>query len=77
MTEVKRSRRVRILRRMQTVSKSATFLATESVNSAPFKTNKRGETEVQIFGKEKCKTIRQFERFDKEKCKLLRQFQRY
>ena len=28
------------------VSKSATFLATESVNSAPFK---RGETEVQIF----------------------------
>ena len=34
------------VRRMQTVSKSATFLATESVNSAPFK---RGETEVQIF----------------------------
>ena len=33
-------------RRMRTVSKSATFLATESVNSAPFK---RGETEVQIF----------------------------
>ena len=31
---------------MRTVSKSATFLATESVNSAPFK---RGETEVQIF----------------------------
>ena len=30
---------------MRTVSKSATFLATESVNSAPFK---RGETEVQI-----------------------------
>ena len=31
---------------MRSVSKSATFLATESVNSAPFK---RGETEVQIF----------------------------
>ena len=34
------------VRRMRTVSKSATFLATESVNSAPFK---RGETEVQNF----------------------------
>ena len=34
------------VRRMRTVSKSATFLATESVNSAPFK---GGETEVQIF----------------------------
>ena len=32
--------------KMRTVSKSATFLATESVNSALFK---RGETEVQIF----------------------------
>ena len=32
-------------------------LATESVNSAPFK---RGETKVQIFGKEKCKTLRQY-----------------
>ena len=31
---------------MRTVSKSATFLARESVNSAPFK---RGETEVQVF----------------------------
>ena len=31
---------------MRTVSKSATFLATESVNSAPFK---RGETEVIFF----------------------------
>ena len=42
-------------RRMRTVSKSATCLATESVNSA------RGESqkEVQIFGKEKCKTLRQ------------------
>ena len=48
---------MRILRRMRTVSKSATFLATESVNSAPFK---RGETKVQIFGKEKCKTLRQY-----------------
>ena len=37
------------VRRMRTVSKSATFLATESVNSAPFK---RGETEVENFGKE-------------------------
>ena len=33
---------------------------TESVNSAPFK---RGETKVQIFGKEKCKTHRQFQRY--------------
>ena len=32
------------------------FLATESVNSAPFK---RGETQVQVFGKEKCKSLRQ------------------
>ena len=39
-----------------TVSKSATFLAMESVNSAPFK---RGETKVQLFGKEKCKILRQ------------------
>ena len=42
---------------MGTVSKSATVLATESVNSASFK---RGETKVQIFGKEKCKTLRQY-----------------
>ena len=34
------------VRRMRTVSKSTTFLATESVNSAPIK---RGKTEVQIF----------------------------
>ena len=34
------------VRSMRTVSKSATFLATESVNSAPFK---RGKTEVQMF----------------------------
>ena len=34
---------VRILRRMRTVSKSATFLATESVNSAPIN---RGETKA-------------------------------
>ena len=40
-----RSRHLTV-RRMRTVSKSAKFLATESVNSAPFK---RGETEVQIF----------------------------
>ena len=43
--------------KMRTVSKSATFLETESVNSVPFK---RGETKVQIFGKEKCKTHRPF-----------------
>ena len=48
---------VRILRswRMRTVSKSATFLATEtseSVNLAPIK---RGETKVQSFGKEGAK----------------------
>ena len=34
------------VRRIRTVSKSATFLATQSVNSAPFK---RGKTEVQIL----------------------------
>ena len=33
------------------------FLATESVNSAPFK---RGEPKVQIFGKENCNTLRQY-----------------
>ena len=42
-------------RRTRTVRKSATFLATESVNLSAFK---RGETKVQIFGKEKCKTLR-------------------
>ena len=46
-------------RRMGTVSKSATFLATESVNSAPFKSS-RGETKVQVLGKEKCKILRQY-----------------
>ena len=45
-------------RRTRTVSKSATFLATESVNSASFK---REETKVQIFRKEKCKTLRQYQ----------------
>ena len=61
--------------RGKTIAKSANFtmnancfeecnvLATESVNSAPFH---RGETKVQIFGKEKCKTLRQFQRFGKE-----------
>ena len=75
LTEVKRSRRVRIFGRLRTVSKSATFLAKESVNSAPFTT---GKTEVQLFGKEKCKILklRQLQHFGKEKCKLLRQFQR-
>ena len=48
--------RLEAKRRMGPVSKSATLLATESVNSAPFN---RGETKVQIFGKEKCKTLRQ------------------
>ena len=61
------------VRRMRTVSKSATFLATQSVNSAPFKRGKWGanflarksaklfaNTKVHIFGKEKCKTRRQF-----------------
>ena len=43
-------------------------------DSSPFK---RAETEVQTFGKEKCKTHRQFQRFGKEKCKLLRRLQRY
>ena len=45
------------VRRIQTVSKSATFLAMESVNSAHFK---RWKTEVQNFGKEKRKTLRQY-----------------
>ena len=49
LTEIKRSRRVQILRRMRTVSKECNVLATESVNSAPFQ---RGETKVQTFGKE-------------------------
>ena len=43
-------------RRMGTVSKSATFLATESVNLAPFKRGERGA----FFRKEKCKTLRQY-----------------
>ena len=43
-------------RRMRTVSMSGTFLATESVNSAPFR---KGETKVHIFGTKKCKTLRQ------------------
>ena len=72
--------------RGKTIAKSANFtknancfeecnvLAMESVSSAPFL---RGETKVRIFGKEKCKTLRQFQHFGKEKCKLLRQFQRY
>ena len=74
LTEVKRSQRVRIFGRLRTVSNSATFLAKESANAAPFT---RGETDVQIFGKEKCKIRRQFQRFGVEKCKLLRRFQRY
>ena len=45
------------VRRIRTVSKSATFLAMESVNAAHFK---RWETEVQNFGKEKRKTLRQY-----------------
>ena len=57
---------VRILRRMRTVSKSATILATESVNSAPFK---RGETKVQSFGKESAKSspLLKVQFFGKEK----------
>ena len=58
MTEAKR--------RMGTVSKSATFLATESVNSAPFKT---GETKVQVFGKEKRKIFANTK--DPVRCKFL------
>ena len=77
-------------RRTRTVSKSATFLATESVISAPFK---RGElrctffarksaklfanTKGEIFGKERCKIHRQFQRFGKERCKIHRQVQRH
>ena len=63
----------------KTIAKSAnftknanwTFLATESVNSAPFK---RGETKVQIFGKAKCKTLRQFQRFGKESANFFANF---
>ena len=43
--------------KMRTVPKGGVFLATERVNSAP---NKRGETKVRIFGKEKCRTLRQY-----------------
>ena len=67
-------------RRMRTVSnwKSATFfLATQSVNSAPFKRGERGANfwqgkvqisspiliKVHIFGKETCETHRQFQRY--------------
>ena len=45
---------------MRTVSKSATFLATESVNSAPFKTNKRGETKVHILARKSAKLFANF-----------------
>ena len=45
------------VRRIRTVSKSATFLAMESVNSAHFK---RWETEVQNFWQGKRKTLRQY-----------------
>ena len=77
-------------RRTRTVSKSATFLATESVNSAPFK---RGETKVQIlarksaklfantkmeiFGKGKVQNSSPISAFGKERCKIHRQFLRY
>ena len=45
-------------RRTRTVSKSATFLATESMWSQ--RPSRWGETKVQIFGKEKCETLRQY-----------------
>ena len=56
-TPLSRHLTVRILRKMLTVPRSGKFLATESVNSAPIK---RGETKVQIFGKEKGKILRQY-----------------
>ena len=68
-----RSRHLTV-RRMRTVSKSATFLATESVNSAPFK---RGETEVQIFWQGKAQNSSPILRctfFGEEKSKTHRQF---
>ena len=34
-------------------------------------------TKVEIFGKERCKIHRQFQRFGKDRCKILRQVQRY
>ena len=47
------------VQRMRTVSKSATFLAMESVNSAPFKRG-REELRCKFFGKEKRKSRRQY-----------------
>ena len=77
-------------RRTRTVSKSATFLATESLISTLFK---RGEpkvqilarknaklfanTKVEIFWQGKVKIHRQFQRFGKGRCKIHRQVQRY
>ena len=42
----KRSRTVRILRRMRTVSNSAMFLATERVNSVPFNPLSTGQSKI-------------------------------
>ena len=63
-------------RRTRTVSKSATFLTTESVNSAPFK---RGETKVQVLARKGAKLFAntKVESFGKERCKIHRQFQLY
>ena len=59
-----------------TVSKSATFLATESANSVPIK---RGETKVHFLARNSAKFFAntKVQIFDKEKCKTHRQFQRY
>ena len=50
LTEAKRRRR--------TLSKSATYLATENVNE--LSAIQEGRTKMQIFGMEKCKTFRQY-----------------
>ena len=59
------------LQRMQTVSKIATFFATESVYSAPFK---RRETKVRNFGKEKCETFRHFSVLARKSAKFFANF---
>ena len=63
-------------RKTRTVSKSATFLATEIVNSAPFK---RGEKRCNILARKSTKLFAntKVEIFGKERCKIHRQFQRY
>ena len=64
---------MRVLRRVRTVSKSATFLATESVNSAPIK---RGETKMEILASKSAKFFAntKMQMFGKESAKLIANF---